>query len=221
MAPGGGAFGRFGGGRFVCVEGIEGSGKSTLLAGLVSRLQGAGVSVVATREPGGTPLGDRLRAVFVEPGLRIAPLAEAFVVNASRAQHVDDVIEPALREGVWIVCDRFAGATLAYQGFGRGVDLDVLRSLASAATRGRLPDVTFLIDVSVDLSRARVAARSRARGEEIDRLEREDAAFHERVRDGYLELARVDATFVVLDGGLGPELLCEAAWNVLIERFGI
>ena len=207
--------------RFICVEGIEGSGKSTLVSGLVGRLQSAGVAVISTREPGGTPLGDRLRAVFVEPGLVIGPLAEAFVVNASRAQHVDDVIEPALRDGTWVVCDRFASATLAYQGYGRGAKLAMLQGLADAATRGRLPDVTFLIDVTVDLSRARVAARARTRGEEIDRLEREDAAFHERVRDGYLELARADATFVVLDGGLGPELLCEAAWRALVGRFAI
>lgn len=176
---------------------------------------------MATREPGGTPLGDRFRAVFVEPGLAISPLAEAFVVNASRAQHVDDVIDPSLRDGAWVVCDRFAGATLAYQGYGRGVDLDVLRTLAAVATRARTPDVTFLVDVSVELSHARVTARARARGEGIDRLERESAAFHERVRDGYLALARADPSFVVLDGALGPELVCEAAWNVLVAKFRV
>lgn len=143
------------------------------------------------------------------------------MVNASRAQHVDDVIEPALRDGAWVVCDRFASATLAYQGYGRGVELDVLRTLANVATRTRLPDVTFLLDVSVELSRARVTARARARGAAIDRLERENAAFHERVRDGYLALARSDASFVVLDGALGPELVCEAAWNVLAAKFRV
>ena len=184
-------------------------------------MQGAGVAVVPTREPGGTPLGDRLRALFVEPGLPISPRAEAFVVNASRTQHVEDVIEPALRDGAWVVCDRFTSATLAYQGYGRGIELDVLETLAAVATRARVPDVTFLLDIEVELSRARVGSRARARGEAIDRLEREDAAFHERVRAGYLALAAADPSFVVLDGTLGPELLCEAAWNVLVAKFPI
>jgi len=147
--------------------------------------------------------------------LRIDPVAEAFVVNASRAQHVAEVIEPALRAGKWVLCDRFAAATLAYQGYGRGVDLDTLRRLAAIATRGCEPDITLLVDVPVAVSRERVLARSRADGTAVDRLEREDAAFHERVRDGYLALAKGDPRFHVLDGTLSPTELLATAWEAL------
>ena len=205
----------------MCVEGIEGSGKSTLLSGLVAKLEAAGCASLATREPGGTALGNRLRATFIEPGLQIDALAEAFVVNASRAQHVCEIIEPALRAGKWVVSDRYAAATLAYQGFGRGVALQTLRELATIATRGRMPDLTFLLDIDIEVSRERVRARASAGGEPIDRLEREDAAFHTRVRDGYLALAREDATFVTLDGTLAPPVLLAAAWRVLETNYGM
>jgi dTMP kinase len=132
--------------------------------------------------------------------LKFNALSEAFVVNASRAQLLSDVIEPAIAAGRFVLCDRFADATLAYQGYGRGVDLTSLRSLVGIATAGRVPDRTLLVDVPVGVSRERVRSRAVALGEPIDRLEREDAAFHERVRDGYLELARGCERFVTLDG---------------------
>ncbi len=178
-----------------------------------------GLAVVATREPGGTALGNRLRAVFVESQLAIDPLAEALIVNASRAQHVSEVIEPALAAGTWVLCDRFAAATLAYQGFGRGIALDTLTMLATLATRGRKPDLTLLVDVPVATSRARVGERVRASGKQQDRLERESDAFHERVRAGYLELARDDSSFVTLDGSLAAGAVREAAWRALEARF--
>jgi len=178
-----------------------------------------GYSIVATREPGGTTLGNRLRKVFVDPATTIDPIAEAFVVNASRAQHVAEVVEPALRSGRWVLCDRFTAATLAYQGYGRGVALDTLRALAAIATHGREPDLTLLVDLSVDISRERVLSRARESGVGTDRLEREDAAFHARVREGYLQLSREDARFTVLDGTLAPPDLLEAACAVLKAKF--
>jgi len=156
-----------------------------------------------------------LRAVFVEPGPPIDPVAEAFVVNASRAQHVVEVIEPALRAGKWVLCDRFAAATLAYQGYGRGVDLDLLRDLAAIATRGREPDITLLVDVPVAVSRERVLSRARVDGTGVDRLERESAEFHERVRAGYLTLARADRRMRVIDGTQPPAAVLQAAWEEL------
>jgi len=147
-------------------------------------------------------------------------MSEAFVVNASRAQLVADVIEPALAAGRFVLCDRFADATLAYQGYGRGVDLAALRSLVAIATGGREPDLTLLVDVPVEISRERVKARALALGEAIDRLEREGPAFHERVRDGYLDLAREAKRFVTLDGTLSPEPLLERAIAVVEERIG-
>jgi dTMP kinase len=177
------------------------------------------VEVVLTREPGGTAVGDRLRALFVEPGLAIRPLAEAFVLNASRAQHVDEVIEPALRDGCFVLCDRFTDATLAYQGYGRGVDLDMLHMLAAFATHGLEPDLTFLVDVSVATSRERVAARARASGIAADRLEREGPEFHERVRAGYLALAAADPErWIVLDGTLPPAELATLASHAVYGK---
>ena len=147
----------------------------------------------------------------------LSPLTEAFVVNASRAQLIDDVIEPALARGAWVLCDRYVDATFAYQGFGRGLAYATLSTLVETATRGRMPDLTFLVDVPVEVSRVRVASRAAAAHLAIDRLEREDTAFHERVRAGYLELARVDARIVTLDGTLAPDALLERALAVIAE----
>jgi len=181
-------------------------------------LRARGYTVVATREPGGTPLGDALRAVFVAPNVRIAPMAEALIVNASRAQHVQDVIEPALGAGIVVLCDRFGEATLAYQGYGRGLDLRRLRKLIACATGGRVPDLTLLVDIDVALSRERVTLRAHAASDAIDRLEREGAAFHERVRAGYLDLARGNARIAILDGALPRETLLERAAALVIAR---
>ncbi len=131
---------------------------------------------------------------------------------AARAQHVREVIEPALAAGAWVLCDRFVLATLAYQGYGRGLPLDVLRGLCHAATSGRMPDLTFLIDVPVDVSFERVRERTAAVGQAADRLEREGASFHARVREGYLALAAADPdAVVVLDGTLPPRDVTDAA----------
>ncbi len=174
-----------------------------------------------TREPGGTALGDRLRAAFVEPGLAIDAVAEAFVVNASRAQHVAEVIEPALRIGKFVLCDRFSAATLAYQGYGRGVDLRALETLARIATGGLRPALTLLVDVPIKVSRQRLAARARASGVPEDRLERESSDFHTRVRDGYLALARSDEHTVTLDGTQSVEALLQAACRIVTAKLGV
>lgn len=157
--------------------------------------------------------------MFVEPGVSVTPLAEAFVVNASRAQLVDEVIEPALAAETWVLCDRFFDATFAYQGFGRGIGYETLRALVEAATRGRMPDLTLLVDVPVEVSRARVAARAAAAHVAIDRFEREDIAFHERVRAGYLALARDDARIVTLDGTCAAAALLETASAIVAAKF--
>ena len=199
---------------FVTIEGIEGSGKSTLLAGLSERLRAAGCDVVATREPGGTPLGDAVRSIFLDPAVAIEPLAESMLINAARAQHVARVIRPALEAGRIVLCDRFVDSTLAYQGYGRGLDLKLLRELCDIATRELRPDLTLLVDVAVDVSRARTRARSGSN----DRLEAEDDAFHERVRRGYLELARGCANHEVLDGAIDAVTLIDRAYVAVARR---
>jgi len=186
---------------FVVVEGIEGSGKSTLVAGLAARLQADGKRVAITREPGGTPLGDAVRNVFLDRRLTIEPLAEAFLVNAARAQHVEEVIRPALEAGSIVLCDRFTDSTLVYQGCGRGLDMDVVRDLDRIACRGLKPDVTFLIDIDLETSLTRAKRRNERVGLSESRIDEESSAFHERVRQGYLALAKAEPDrIVVIDG---------------------
>ncbi|MBV8149704.1 MAG: dTMP kinase [Candidatus Eremiobacteraeota bacterium] len=195
---------------FVTVEGIEGSGKSTLLRGLAEWLRSIGREVVLTREPGGTPIGDAIRDLFLDRGMAITALTEAMLVNAARAQHVNDVIRPELSAGKIVLSDRFVDSTIAYQGYGRGVDLQVLAFTCSTSTGGLQPDLTLLIDVPVDVSRRRIE------GKGSDRLEAENDAFHQRVRAGFLEIARASARHHVLDGTLGTQELLASAKAVLM-----
>ena len=171
----------------VTFEGIEAAGKSTLIAALHEELTTRGNVVLVTREPGGTPLGDSLRAVFLDPAFALDPIAEVMLLNASRAQLVADVIAPALKARTVVLCDRFFDATVAYQGYGRGLDIESLLEICLTATHRIAPDLTFLIDLPVELSQARLRARGGA-----DRLEREGTEFHARVREGYLALAERD-----------------------------
>ena len=197
----------------VTFEGIEAAGKSTLIAALASRLRSAGNGVLVTREPGGTPLGDSLRALFADPAYRIDAVAELMMLCASRAQLVADVIQPALRDGTTVLCDRFFDATVAYQGFGRGLDVEMLLEVCLVATRRVAPDLTFLIDIPVEVS----AARVRARGVP-DRMERENQQFHERVRAGYLMLAERFNRIHVLDGTQTTDALADAVLAVIEAR---
>jgi dTMP kinase len=197
---------------FVAIEGIEASGKSTLASLLAGRLEADGRDVLLTREPGGTPVGDAVRVIFLDRSIRIEPLAEALLIAAARVQHVSRAIAPALRAGRAVVCDRFVDSTLAYQGYGRGLDLGVLRDLCATATGGVEPDLTLLVDVPVDVSRE----RRRLRGGPMDRLEGEDDAFYRRVRDGYLQISQ-SPRHCVLDGTLAPLDVLAQALAVLTE----
>jgi dTMP kinase len=198
------------------LEGIEGSGKSTLAAGLARRLVAAGRDPLLTREPGGTELGDRVRELFLArlPRIPFAPLAEAFLVNAARAQHVVEVIAPALAAGRVVVCDRFVDSTLAYQGYGRGLEIERLAQICALATGGLLPDVTLLLDAPVALSRSRLGER----GGRIDRLESESHEFHERVRAGFLALAAAAPRIHTLDASLPADVALDAAWRIVAAR---
>lgn len=195
---------------FIAIEGIEGSGKSTLVRGLVERLRMDGRDVVATREPGGTATGDAVRTIFLDRTLNIGALTEALLANAARAQHVAEVIRPAVNAGRMVLCDRFTASTLAYQGYGRGFDLAALQRLCDEATGDVQPDLVFLLDLPVEVAHQRMAERSY----QFDRIESEDAAFHERVRRGYLELAK-SPRFRTLDATQPGETLLDVAWSFI------
>jgi dTMP kinase len=201
---------------FITFEGIEAAGKSTLIAALSDDLRRDGEDPVVTREPGGTSVGDTIRQLFIDPATVIDPLAEVMMLNASRAQLVAEVLAPSLRAGRMVLCDRFFDATIAYQGYGRGLDVEMLLELSMVATSRIAPNLTFLVDIPPELSRERVAARG-AR----DRLEREGIDFHDRVRRGYLELARrFPNRIVVLDGTQSRETVLALARETLDQRRG-
>ena len=176
-------------GRFISLEGIDGAGKSTHAAWLKDALRARGRKVVATREPGGTPLGEALRGLLLEHPMTHD--TEALLMFAARREHVEQVIGPALERGDWVLCDRFTDATFAYQGGGHGVPRERIAELERFIPANCRPDVTILFDVPIAVSRERLE-RSRAKGRDLDKFEREELAFFERVRDVYLERATLE-----------------------------
>lgn len=190
-------------GAFITVEGGEGVGKSSSLAIIESWLGSRGYSVKLTREPGGTPLGETIRSWILDGDHgALSAEVEALLMCAARAQHVDQLIEPHLERGDWVVCDRFADATLAYQGGGRGADARLLRILADAVQRGLSPDLTLLLDAPVAVGMARIANRPH------DHFEREESGFFERVRRTYLDIAaREPGRVHIVDASAAPAIV--------------
>ncbi|MDD4102550.1 MAG: dTMP kinase [Kiritimatiellae bacterium] len=181
-------------GKFITFEGPEGSGKSTHIRLLADFLRGHGVDVKTTREPGGTALGESIRGLLQHNHSGEAPVsrAEVLLFLASRAQHVESFIRPALAQGCWVLCDRFEDSTFAYQGYGRGFDLGELRSVNIFATDGLCPDLTVLLDVDTETGRDRLKQRHSLNASAPDRIERECDEFHLRLREGFLEIAHND-----------------------------
>ena len=203
---------------FITFEGPEGSGKSTQARLLAEWLSAQGLNVLFTREPGGTSIGDRLRQILLSPNSAgLVPEAEVLLFSASRAQLVREAILPHLEAGGIVVCDRYADSTYAYQGYGRGLDMDTLRRITHFATQGLVPDLTFLIDIPVEEGLRR---KRRGNGEDDwNRMEAELHAYHERVREGYLELAAQEpARWVVLDGRKPVEVVQEQVRNHVVAR---
>ncbi len=179
---------------------------------LGERLHTAGVDPVVTREPGGTEFGQQIRALLLQrvPELAIEPLAEAYLVNAARAQHVAELLRPMLAGGRIVLCDRFTDSTLAYQGYGRGLDLTVVRQLCEMATGSLSPDLTIVVDVPIEVSRARMRERHG-----VDRIEFEPPEFHARVRDGFLALAAQTPRMRTVDGTQPPQTVLARAWELI------
>ena len=214
-------------GVFITFEGIEGCGKTTQVDRLARALEERRVPHVVTREPGGTRLGGYIRRMLLDRDHgEMEGLTELLLYAADRAQHVAEVIHPALASGRWVVCDRFADATTAYQGYGRGQNLDLIHQLNLVATQGVWPDLTLLLDCPVELGLDRAHKRilAGASPEREDRFERQVHAFHLRVREGYLRLAEQDPTRIkVLDATLDPDRVHEEILNLLepcLQRTG-
>jgi dTMP kinase len=176
-------------GLFITLEGPDGSGKSTQSLLLARYLEGKGYKVVRTREPGGTSIAEALRRIILNPKNRISKVTEVFLYEAGRAQHTSELILPALRQGKIVICERYTDATLAYQGYGRKLDIRMIEELNRIASSGLKPDLTILVDIDVRVGLRRVR---KVPGRKMDRLERESLRFHERVRRGYLEIASRD-----------------------------
>lgn len=182
-------------GVFITFEGIEGCGKTTQIGMLKEYLESKNYPVLMTREPGGTGLGERIRAILLNSSSEIiAPLAEFFLYEACRAQILEEVIKPALKNNKIVLCDRFADSTIAYQGYGKGLDLDAVKEINKLAAGAVIPDLTFIIDCEVDagLKRAWARINSAKTKNKEDRFEKEDIEFHKRVRDGYLKVAAAE-----------------------------
>ena len=189
-------------GRFITLEGIEGAGKSTVAKYVGDWLTGQGIAVRLTREPGGTPLAERVRGIVLERGTEeVSAVTETLLMFAARALHVENVIDPALRAGEWVVCDRFTDATRAYQGSARGVDAALIDTLAHAVHPHLAPDCTLLLDLPVAAGLSRARKRG---GAGADRFEAETVSFFEKVRAGYLTLARREPARIHVIDAAGP-----------------
>lgn len=202
-------------GFLLSFEGIEGCGKSTQLRRLGDRLRSLGYLVIETREPGGSPISEQIRAILLDTGNRaLDARCELLLYLASRAQHLSDIIRPSMEKGALVLCDRYADATLAYQGFGRRLGEPVIRQLNRFAAGGLVPDLTILLDIPVAIG----LERKRHAGE-MDRLDLEDDIFHETVRKGYLRIARQEPRRVqVIDGTAPTDQVTQAVQRIVEER---
>lgn len=209
-------------GIFITFEGIEGCGKTTQIGMLKEYLESKNYPVIMTREPGGTGLGESIRAILLNSSSeKIAPLAELFLYESCRAQIIEDIIKPALKNGKIVLCDRFADSTTAYQGYGKGLDLDAVKEINKLAAGTVIPDLTFIIDCDVDagLKRAWARINSAKTKNKEDRFEREDIEFHKSVRDGYLKIASAEHERIkVINGDRDIEAIHKEICGIVEER---
>jgi dTMP kinase len=207
---------------FITFEGIEGCGKSTQSRMVLGHLHQQGVPALWTRQPGGCDLGVRLRSLLLgREGDGLTPLSELFLYLADRAQHVAEVIHPALAAGTVVLCDRFTDSTVAYQGYGRGLDVSLIHRLNAVAVDKCLPDLTLILDLPVETGLARARTRNADQGqtEAEGRFEAEETAFHQRIRDGYLTLAAENPDrYAVIPVQGEPEEVFERVWPMVLAR---
>jgi dTMP kinase len=206
-------------GHFISFEGGEGAGKSTQIRRLAKRLEGLGRTVALTREPGGSQGAESLRDLLVQGETdRWSPMAETLILYAARADHLERLIRPALGEGAWVLCDRFADSTRAYQGAGGGTSSALIAALEQAVIGRDWPELTLVLDLSPGVGLARAAARGGAE----QRFESKGLTFHERLRAGFLEIAAAEPRRCrVIDAEAGIEAVAEAVWSAVCDRFGL
>jgi dTMP kinase len=207
-------------GRFITFEGGEGAGKSTQIERLLRRLKERGIEAIATREPGGSPKAERIRErVLAGAAKPYGPLAEALMFSAARIDHLNETIRPALARGAFVLCDRFSDSTRAYQGTLGRIEPGLMRALEEATVGETRPDLTFILDVPAGTGLARAAERRREAAQGADRFEREDASFHERLREAFLDIARQEPDrCVVVDAERDADLVEEDIWRIVTER---
>ncbi len=210
-------------GKFITLEGGEGAGKSTQIRLLGGKLRAAGHEIVATREPGGSPGADAIRALLVEGDTdRWDPMAEALLHFAARRDHLQRTVWPALAAGRWVLCDRFADSTMAYQGYGHGLGRQVIASLYATVVGDFAPDLTLILDLPVEEGLARAAKRDNDGGHIETRYERMGEDFHMKLRDGFLDIAkREPARCVVIDAAQPKDQVAGAIFAIVAERFGM
>jgi dTMP kinase len=210
-------------GSFITFEGGEGAGKSTQVQRLMARLDANGIKAMATREPGGSPRAEEIRAVILSGRARhLGPMAEALLFSAARADHLDHTIRPALARGVCVICDRFADSTRAYQGALGNVAPEVLSALERVVIGVTRPDLTLILDVPPELGLARAAERRAQRNEAADRFEAEDAAFHRKLRHAFRQIAEAEPERCVLvDASGGPDVVEAGIWSAVSSRLGL
>ena len=203
--------------KFISLEGIEGVGKSTATAATASTLASLGYETTVTREPGGTEIGEEIRSLLLKPErTHITPLSELMLLNASRAQHIEEIILPALKKGKFDISDRFTDASFAYQGAGRGLDLSIVQTISNLVTKTLKPSLTFLLDAPASVGLSRVVKRNRG----LDRFEKENLEFFERIRKEYLRRAHSEPErFFIIDASTDEETVQNKIELVIKERF--
>ena len=204
-------------GIFITLEGPEGSGKTSAIKVVKQKLEELGYEIVMTREPGGTDISEQIRNVILNrSNTMMDPRTEALLYAASRRQHLVEKIWPSLKEGKIVICDRYLDSSLSYQGYARGLGVEDILNVNSYATEGTYPDLTLLFDVSPEVGLARINANSKR---EVNRLDLEKISFHQKVREGYLNLAkRFSSRYVIIDASQGPEKVAEDTLKVILER---
>jgi len=205
--------------RFITLEGGEGAGKSTHARALSQTLTDRGIDNIVTREPGGSRGAEEIRSLLVEgePG-RWEPLVETLLLFAARADHIAHAIKPALTSGKWVICDRFTDSTFAYQGAGRGLALDVIRRIEQVSIHDFRPDLTFVLDAPIEIAMGRIGTRPHAE----NRFEKFDRGFHQRLRDYFLRLPKLDpARCLLVDTSAAPEAVSASIWKNVSHKFGL